>query len=163
MKPTAGAIWAYNPLAWLGDRWSDTRRAEAAHSLAPARDGMVDWPLQTVPNKPTNCLVAARPAVRSPPFGRHLWRPRKGLMRQFRSIAWLPLLAVAGPLLVGCADAPKPSFIGPNGPPDEAALQECRGEAAKAQVSGTAPADVRAEVAQGAMNSCMAKKSFYPQ
>ena len=32
---------------------------------------------------------------------------------------------------------------------------------AKAQVSGTAPADVRAEVAQGAMNSCMDKKGFY--
>ena len=76
---------------------------------------------------------------------------------------WLPLLAVAGPLLVGCAEAAKPSFIGPHGPPDELALQECRGEVAKAQVSGTAPADVRSEVAQGAMTSCMAKKGFYQQ
>jgi hypothetical protein len=84
-------------------------------------------------------------------------------MRTIRPIAWLPLLAVAGPLLVSCADTPKPSFIGPNGPPDEVAVQECRGEAAKARVSGTAPADVRAEVAQGAMTSCTAKKGFYPQ
>jgi len=84
-------------------------------------------------------------------------------MRRIRPITWLPLLAVAGPLLVSCADAPKPSFIGPNGPPDELAVQECRGEAAKAQVSATAPADVRAEVAQGAMTSCMAKKGFYPR
>jgi hypothetical protein len=38
-----------------------------------------------------------------------------------------------------------------------------RNLSAKAQVSGTAPADVRAEVAQGAMASCMAKKGFYPQ
>jgi hypothetical protein len=88
---------------------------------------------------------------------------RKGPMRTIRPIAWLPLLAVAGPLLVSCADTPKPSFIGPNGPPDEVAVQECRGEAAKARVSGTAPADVRAEVAQGAMTSCTAKKGFYPQ
>jgi hypothetical protein len=84
-------------------------------------------------------------------------------MRYMGSIAWLALFAVAGPLLVSCADAPKPSFIGPNGPPDELALLECRGEVPKAQVSGTAPADVRAEVAQGAMTSCMAKKGFYPQ
>jgi hypothetical protein len=79
-----------------------------------------------------------------------------------RLITWLlPLVVTA--LLVGCAEPPKPSFIGPNGPPDELALQECRGEVAKAQVSGTAPADVRAEVAQGAMASCMAKKGFYQQ
>jgi hypothetical protein len=84
-------------------------------------------------------------------------------MRHIRPIAWLELLAVSGPLLVGCAETPKPSFIGPNGPPDELALQECRGEAAKAQVSGSAPADVRAEVAQGAMTNCMAKKGFYSQ
>jgi hypothetical protein len=44
-----------------------------------------------------------------------------------------------------------------------AASQECRGEVAKAQVSETAPADVRAEVAQGVMASCMAKKGYYPQ
>jgi hypothetical protein len=79
-------------------------------------------------------------------------------MGTVRPIIWLPVLAVAGPLLVSCAEAPKPSYVGPNGSPDELALQECRGEVAKAQVSGTAPADVRAEVAQGAMASCMAKK-----
>jgi hypothetical protein len=90
-------------------------------------------------------------------------RPRKGPMRRIRPITWLPLLAVAGPLLVSCAEPPKPAFVGPNGPTDELALQECRGEVAKAQVSGTAPADVRAEVAKGAMASCMAKKGFYPQ
>jgi hypothetical protein len=84
-------------------------------------------------------------------------------MRHIRPITWLPILAVAGLLLVGCAETPKPSYVGPNGPPDELALQECRGEVAKAQISGTAPADVRAEVAQGAMASCMAKKGFYPQ
>jgi hypothetical protein len=84
-------------------------------------------------------------------------------MRTIRPIAWLPLFAVAGPLLVSCAERSKPSFVGPNGPPDELALQECSGEVAKAQVSGTAPADVRAEVAQGAMTSCMAKKGFYLQ
>lgn len=84
-------------------------------------------------------------------------------MRHIWPIIRFPLFAVAGPLLVGCAEPPKPSFIGPNGPADELALQECRGEVAKAQVSGTAPADVRAEVAQGAMASCMAKKGFYPQ
>jgi hypothetical protein len=49
------------------------------------------------------------------------------------------------------------------GPPDELALQECRGEVAKAQVSGTAPEDVRAELAQGVVASCMAKKGFYLQ
>jgi hypothetical protein len=84
-------------------------------------------------------------------------------MRHIRPIIRFPLLAVAGPLLVSCAEPPKPSFIGPNGPAGELALQECRGEVAKAQVSGTAPADVRAEVAQGTMASCMAKKGFYPQ
>jgi hypothetical protein len=84
-------------------------------------------------------------------------------MRHSRPITWLPILAVAGPLLVSCAEPPKPSFIGPNGAADELALQECRGEVARAQVSGTAPADVRAEVAQGAMASCMAKKGFYAQ
>jgi hypothetical protein len=30
-------------------------------------------------------------------------------------------------------------------------------------VSGTAPEDVRAELAQGVMASCMAKKGFYLQ
>ena len=54
-------------------------------------------------------------------------------------------------------------YGGPNGPPDELALQECRGEVAKAQVSGTAPEDVRAELAQGVVASCMAKKGFYLQ
>jgi hypothetical protein len=34
-------------------------------------------------------------------------------------------------------------------------------EVAKAQMPEAAPADVRAEVAQGAMTSCMAKKGFY--
>ena len=43
------------------------------------------------------------------------------------------------------------------------ALQECRGEVAKAHVSETAPEDVRAELAQGVMASCMAKKGFYLQ
>jgi hypothetical protein len=80
-----------------------------------------------------------------------------------RLITWLPLLAAAGSLLVGCAEPPKPSFVGPNGPPAELVLQECRGEVAIAQMSETAPADVRAEVAQGAMASCMAKKGFYVQ
>jgi hypothetical protein len=54
-------------------------------------------------------------------------------------------------------------YGGPKGPPDELVLQECRGEVAKAERSGTAPADVRAEVAQGVMASCMAKKGFYLQ
>jgi hypothetical protein len=83
-------------------------------------------------------------------------------MRQSRLITWLPLLAVAGPLL-GCAEPPKPVYGGANGPPDQLAMQECRGEVAKAQMSETAPPDVRAEVAQGAMESCMARKGFYLQ
>jgi hypothetical protein len=66
-------------------------------------------------------------------------------------------------LLVGCAEQATPLYGGPNGPPDELALQECRGEVAKAHVSGTAPEDVRAELAQGVMASCMAKKGFYLQ
>jgi hypothetical protein len=52
-------------------------------------------------------------------------------------------------------------YEGSKGPPDELVLQECRGEVAKAETSGTAPEDVRAEVAQGAMSSCMAKRGFY--
>jgi hypothetical protein len=73
------------------------------------------------------------------------------------------MLAVGGPLLADCAEQPTPLYGGPNGPPDELALQECRGEAAKAEMSGTAPADVRAELAQGIMASCMAKKGFFLQ
>jgi hypothetical protein len=84
-------------------------------------------------------------------------------MRQIRLIIWLLILAVAGPLLVGCAEQPTPLYGGPNGPPNELVLQECRGEVAKAQVSGTAPADVRAELAQGVMASCMAKRGFFLQ
>jgi hypothetical protein len=77
----------------------------------------------------------------------------------FRLITWLlPLVVTA--LLVGCAEQPTPSCGSPNGPPDELVLQECRGEVAKAQVSGTAPAAC-AELAQGVMASCMAKKGFY--
>jgi hypothetical protein len=84
-------------------------------------------------------------------------------MVPIRLMTWLRLLAVAGPLLVGCAEQPTPLYAGPNGPPDELVLQECRGEAAKAQASGSAPADVRAELAQGVMASCMAKTGFYLQ
>jgi hypothetical protein len=84
-------------------------------------------------------------------------------MGPIRLMTWLPMLAVTGSLLVGCAEQPTPLYGGPNGPPDELVLQECRGEVAKAQVSGTAPADVRAELAQGVMASCMAKKGYYLQ
>ena len=87
----------------------------------------------------------------------------EGAMRKILLITWLSLLAVAGALLVSCAEPPKQSFVGQKGPADEAALQECRGEVAKAQVSGTAPEDVRAELAQGVVASCMAKKGFYLQ
>jgi hypothetical protein len=73
------------------------------------------------------------------------------------------LPSVLAALLVGCVEPPAPLYGGPNGPPDELVLQECRGEVAKAQTSGTAPADVRAELAQGIMASCMAKKGFYLQ
>jgi hypothetical protein len=73
------------------------------------------------------------------------------------------LPSVVAALLFGCAEQPTPLYGGPNGPPDELALQECRGEVAKAHVSGTAPEDVRAELAQGVMASCMAKKGFYLQ
>jgi hypothetical protein len=79
-----------------------------------------------------------------------------------RPIIWVPPLAVAM-LAIGCAEQPAPLYGGPNGPPDELVMQECRGEVAKAQVSGTAPADVRAELAQGVMASCMAKKGYYLQ
>jgi len=82
-------------------------------------------------------------------------------MGPIRPMIWLPILAVAGPLLVGCAEPPAPLYGGSNGPPDEVILQECRGEVAKAQTSGNAPADVRAELAQGVMASCMAKRGFY--
>jgi hypothetical protein len=84
-------------------------------------------------------------------------------MDPIRLMTWLPILAVAGPLLVGCAEPPAPLYGGPNGPPDELVLQECRGEVTKAQTSGSAPADVRAELAQGVMASCMAKKGYYLQ
>jgi hypothetical protein len=84
-------------------------------------------------------------------------------MGPIRPITWLSLLAVVGPPLVGCAEQPTPLYGGPNGPPDELVLQECRGEVAKAQTSGSAPADVRAELAQGVMTSCMAKKGFFLQ
>ena len=84
-------------------------------------------------------------------------------MGLIRLMTWLPLLAVAGPVLASCAEQPTPLYGGPNGPPDELVLQECREEVAKAQASGNAPADVRAELAQGAMASCMAKKGFYLQ
>jgi hypothetical protein len=52
----------------------------------------------------------------------------------------------------------QPSAIGGSGTPGwlrGAAHTECRGEVAKAQVSGTAPEDVRAELAQGVVASCM--------
>jgi hypothetical protein len=75
-----------------------------------------------------------------------------------RLIVLVPLLAVAGPLLASCAEQPTSLYVGPNGRPDALVLQECRGEAAKAQASESAPADVRAEVPQGVMASCMAKK-----
>jgi hypothetical protein len=84
-------------------------------------------------------------------------------MSSIRPINWLSLLAMAAPLLASCAEPPKPSYVGPKGPPDELVLQECRREVANVERSGTAPADVRSEVAQGAMESCMAKKGFYPQ
>jgi hypothetical protein len=84
-------------------------------------------------------------------------------MSSIRLITWFSVLAVAGPLLVGCAEPPKPSYVGQKGPADEVALLECRGEVAKAQMSETTPADVRAEVAQGAMESCMARKGYYLQ
>jgi hypothetical protein len=83
-----------------------------------------------------------------------------------RGRGWLTnslLPSVVAALLVGCAEQPTPLYGGPNGPPDEPALQDCRGEVAKAHVSGTAPEDVRAELAQGVMASCMAKKGFYLQ
>jgi hypothetical protein len=83
-------------------------------------------------------------------------------MGRSRLSTWISLM-LAAPLLVSCAEPPKPIYVGQKGPADEVALQECRGEVAKAQMSGTAPADVRAEVAQGAMESCMAKKGFYLQ
>jgi hypothetical protein len=67
-------------------------------------------------------------------------------MGLIRLTTWFPILAIAGPLLVARSN-PTPLYGGPNGPPDELALQECRGEAAKAEMSGTAPADVRAELA----------------
>jgi hypothetical protein len=84
-------------------------------------------------------------------------------MGSIRLTTWFPLFAVAAPLLASCVEPPKPIYGGPKGPPNEPALQECSGEVAKAQVATTAPADVRAEVAQGAMESCMAKKGFYLQ
>jgi hypothetical protein len=83
-------------------------------------------------------------------------------MSRCRLSAWISLM-LAAPLLAGCAEPPKPSYAGPKGPADELALQECRGEVAKAHISESAPADVRAELAQGAMASCMAKKGFYQQ
>jgi hypothetical protein len=83
-------------------------------------------------------------------------------MGPIRLITWLLPSAIAA-LLVGCAEQSTPLYGGPNGPPDELVLQECRGEVAKAQVSGTAPADVRAELAQGVMASCMAKRGFFLQ
>jgi hypothetical protein len=83
-------------------------------------------------------------------------------MGPFRLITWLLPSAIAA-LLVGCAEQPTPLYGGSNGPPDELVLQECREEVAKAQASGNAPADVRAELAQGVMASCMAKKGFYLQ
>ena len=79
-------------------------------------------------------------------------------------INWLPLLAVAGPLLSSCAEQPKQSYLGQGGPMDElAAHAECHGEAANAPVSEAAPADVRVEVAQGILARCMANKGFYLQ
>ena len=81
-----------------------------------------------------------------------------------RLINWLSLLAVAVPLLANCAQQIKQSYVGQAGPADElAALAECRGEAANAPVPDAAPVDVRAEVAQGVMASCMAKRGFYLQ
>jgi hypothetical protein len=86
----------------------------------------------------------------------------EGPVSLIRLVTWF--LPWAAALLVGCAQPPPaPLFGGPNGPPDELVMQECRGEVAKAQVSGNAPADVRAELAQGVMASCMAKKCFYLQ
>jgi hypothetical protein len=78
-------------------------------------------------------------------------------------ITWFSVLAVAAPLLASCAEPPKPSYVGQKGPADEVALQECRGEVTKAQMSEAVPADVRAEVAQGAMESCMARRGYYLQ
>jgi hypothetical protein len=81
-----------------------------------------------------------------------------------RLINWLPLLAVAGPLLSSCAEQPKQSYLGQGGPMDElAAHAECHGEAANAPVSEAGPADVRVEVAQGILARCMANKGFYLQ
>jgi hypothetical protein len=77
-----------------------------------------------------------------------------------RAVIWLLPSAVTV-LLAGCAEPPAPLYGGPNGPPNELALQECREEVAKAPAPGSAPADVRAELAQGVMASCMAKKGFY--
>jgi hypothetical protein len=84
-------------------------------------------------------------------------------MSRIRLITWLSLVAAAGLLLISCAEPPKPSYVGPKGPADELALQECRGKVAKAQMATTAPPDVRAEFAQGVMASCMAKEGFYLQ
>src|SRR5262249_22519031 len=76
-------------------------------------------------------------------------------------INWLPLLAVAGPLLASCAEQPKQSYLGQGGPADElAARAECHGEAAKAPVAEAAPADVRAEVAQGIWRVAWRKRAF---
>jgi hypothetical protein len=72
-----------------------------------------------------------------------------------------PLPSAEAMLAVSCAEQPAPLYGGPNGAPDAFVMRECRGEVAKAQVSGTAPADVRAEVAQGVMASCIAKKGYY--
>jgi hypothetical protein len=83
-------------------------------------------------------------------------------MGRSRLSTWISLI-LAAPLLASCAEPPKPSYVGQKGPADELALQECRGEAAKAHISETTPADVRAELAEGAMVSCMAKKGYYPQ
>jgi hypothetical protein len=73
------------------------------------------------------------------------------------------LPSVLAAFLVGCAEQPKSLYGGPNGTPDELVLQECRGEIAKTEMSASAPEDVRAELAQGVMASCMAKKGFYLQ
>ena len=85
-------------------------------------------------------------------------------MGRIRLINWLPLLAAAGPLLATCVEQPKQSYLGQGGPADELAAQaECHGEAANARVSEAAPADVRAELAQGILARCMANKGFYLQ
>jgi hypothetical protein len=46
---------------------------------------------------------------------------------------------------------------------DRAALQECNGEVAKAQMGATAPLEVRDELVENIRQGCMAKKGYYWQ